>query len=67
MKQLWKVVPRKLLSFSLKPAEAALAAGVFLDGLEEVLFAELGPELIGNDDLCVADLPEEEVGDPHLA
>ena len=48
-------------------SEAAFAALVVGDGFEEVDAAEVGPEAIGDEDLGVGDLPEEEVGDALLA
>ena len=48
-------------------AEAALAVLVVGDGFEEVEAAEVGPEAVGDEDLGVGDLPEEEVGDALLA
>ncbi len=48
-------------------AEAAFAALVGGDGFEEMEAAEVGPEAIGDEDLGVGDLPEEEVGDALLA
>jgi len=48
-------------------SEAAFAALVGGDGFEEVSSAEVGPEAIGDVDLGVGDLPEEEVGDTLLA
>ena len=47
--------------------EATLAALVSGDGFEEMKAAEVGPEAVGNEDLGVGDLPEEEVGDALLA
>ena len=48
-------------------SEAALALLVVGDGFEEVDAAEVGPEAVGDEDLGVGDLPEEEVGDALLA
>jgi len=48
-------------------AEAALAVLVVGNGFEEVEAAEVGPEAVGDEDLGVGDLPEEEVGDALLA
>ncbi len=48
-------------------AEAAFAALVVGDGFEEMDAAEVGPEAVGDEDLGVGDLPEEEVGDALLA
>src|SRR6266850_7798752 len=47
--------------------EAALAALVGGDGFEEMEAVEVGPETVGDEDLGVGDLPEEEVGDTLLA
>ena len=47
--------------------EAAFAALVGGDGFEEMEAVEVGPEAIGDVDLGVGDLPEEEVGDALLA
>src|SRR5215472_1252027 len=48
-------------------AVAALALLKVEDRLEEVALAEVGPERGGDPDLAVRDLPEQEVGDAHLA
>ncbi len=48
-------------------AEAAFAALVCGDGFEEMEAVEVGPEAVGDKDLGVGDLPEEEVGDALLA
>src|SRR6185503_12495838 len=48
-------------------AEAAVAAGVFLEGSEEFRFAELGPERGGDDQLGVGNLPEQEIAHAHFA
>src|SRR6185503_6682149 len=48
-------------------AEAAVAALVVGDGLEQMDAAKVGPETIGDKYLCVGDLPEQEVGDALLA
>ena len=37
------------------------------NGLEQVPLAEVGPQRVGDPDLRVRDLPEQEVADPHLA
>src|ERR1700721_624659 len=42
--------------------EAAFAALVGGDGFEEMEAVEVGPEAVGDEDLGVSDLPEEEVG-----
>ena len=47
--------------------EAAFAALVVGDGFEEMEAVEVGPEAVGDEDLGVGDLPEEEVGDALLA
>lgn len=47
--------------------ESALAMLVGVDGLEQVKAVEVGPEAVGDEDLGVGDLPEEEVGDALLA
>jgi hypothetical protein len=49
-----------------KSAEAAVAALVFADGVEEVALAEVGPEFFDDDHFGVADLPEEEVENDHF-
>ena len=48
-------------------AEAALAALVVGDGFEQMDAAKVGPEAVGDEDLGVGDLPEQEVGDALLA
>jgi hypothetical protein len=48
-------------------AEAALALLVVLDGLQQVDAAEVGPEAVGDEDLRVGDLPQQEVRDALLA
>ncbi len=47
-------------------AETALALLVVRDGFEEMDAAEVGPKAIGDQELRVGDLPEEEVGDALL-
>ena len=47
--------------------EAAFAALVGGDGFEKVEAVEVGPEAVGDEDLGVGDLPEEEVGDALLS
>ena len=49
------------------PAEAALAALVLAHRVEEVLAAEVGPQHVGEDELAVGQLPQQEVGDAVLA
>src|SRR5438309_11094502 len=51
----------------LDPAEPAVPALVLAYGAEQVLAPEVGPEGIGEDELAVGELPQEEVGDPELA
>src|SRR5687768_5527500 len=48
-------------------AVPALAALVLEDGLEQLAAPEVRPEGVGDPDLRVGDLPEQEVGDAHLA
>src|SRR5260370_37073303 len=48
-------------------AEAALAAREVVQGDDEVELAEVGPPGLGQGDLRVRKLPEEETGDWHLA
>src|SRR5258708_28298399 len=48
-------------------AEAALAALEVVQGDEEVELAEVGPQGLGPADLRVSELPEEEIGDAHVA
>ena len=47
--------------------EASFAALVGGDGFKEMETVEVGPETVGDEDLGVGDLPEEEVGDALLA
>src|SRR5262245_6362937 len=50
--------------------DAAVATVAFLigdDGLEQMASPEIGPERLGDPDLGVCNLPEEEVADAHLA
>ena len=51
----------------LDAAVAALALLVVEDRLEQVPAAEVGPQRVGDPDLGVGDLPEQEVADAHLA
>ena len=51
----------------LDAAVPAVALLVGDDGLEQVAAAEVGPERLGDPDLGVGDLPEQEVADAHLA
>src|SRR5262245_25617731 len=49
--------------------DAAIAAVAFLigdHGLEQMAPPEIGPERLGDPDLGIGDLPEEEVADAHL-
>src|SRR6187402_2628833 len=48
-------------------AEAAAAGGVLVDGRAEVVGVEVGPERVGEHELGVRGLPEEEVREPQLA
>ena len=48
-------------------SKPAVAAGVFLDGLAQMRFAEIGPERGRDDKFGVGDLPEEEVAQAHFA
>ena len=48
-------------------SEAAFAALVVGEGFEQMDAAEVRPEAVGDEDLGVGDLPEEEVGDALLA
>ena len=48
-------------------SEAAFALLIVGDGFEEMEAAEVGPEAVGDEDLGVGDLPQEEVGDALLA
>ena len=48
-------------------AEPAVPALELADGLEQVLSAEVGPQHVGEHQLAVGQLPEQEVGDPELA
>ncbi len=50
----------------LNPAEAAIAAGVFLQGRIELGFTKVRPKGWGNDQFGIGDLPEEEVAHAHL-
>src|SRR3954453_16291504 len=50
----------------LRPAEAALAALVLAHRLEQVLPAEVGPQDLGEDELAVRRLPQQEVRDARL-
>src|SRR5688500_1434250 len=48
-------------------AVPALAALVLEDGLEQLAAPEVRPERVGDPDLRVGDLPQQEVRDAHLA
>src|SRR4051812_40411875 len=52
---------------SVHPPEAALAALVVGDGLEQVPAAEVRPQRVGDPQLRVGELPQHEVREPHLA
>src|SRR5262245_33026955 len=47
--------------------DAALAPLVVLQCLDELLLAEVGPERLGDVDLRIRPLPEEEIRHSHLA
>src|SRR5689334_17011592 len=51
----------------LDAAVPALALLIGDDGLEQIPPAEVGPEPLGDPDLGVRDLPQQEVADAHLA
>src|SRR5439155_1275276 len=55
------------LHLSGRPAEATLALLIESQRLEELALAEIRPERVGDVDLRVGDLPEEEVAEAHLA
>ena len=48
-------------------AVAAFAALELANGLEQMDAAEVGPETLGDENFSVGDLPEEVVGEAHLA
>ena len=49
-----------------QPAEAPIAALVLADRVEEVLAAEVGPQHVGEHQLAVGELPQQEVRDAVL-
>src|ERR1035438_10492843 len=49
-----------------QPAIAPLALLVFRDALEQVQPAKIRPQSRGHVDLCVSELPQQEVAQPHL-
>src|SRR5437867_13246031 len=51
----------------LDPAVAAVALLVRDNRVEQIAPAEIGPQRLGDPNLGVGDLPEEEVADAHLA
>ncbi|MFM1945427.1 MAG: hypothetical protein RI897_4409 [Verrucomicrobiota bacterium] len=55
------------VTWGLDGAEAAVTFGVFVEGVEELGFSEVGPERGGDDEFGVGDLPEEEVRDAEFA
>ena len=52
---------------SVEAAEAPVPALVLAHRVEEVLTAEVGPEHVGEHQLAVGQLPQQEVGDAVLA
>src|SRR5438067_1021272 len=54
-------------SWLLNTPEAAMAAGVFFEGFEELRFAEIRPEGLGHDQFGVGNLPKQKIADSHLA
>jgi hypothetical protein len=52
---------------SLQSPESAVASFVFLNSGEKVALAEIRPHFFHNDDFRIGDLPEQEIGDAHLA
>src|SRR5213594_1251105 len=58
------VAPRGLFGHSSVPPLTLLEID---DGLQELTFAEIGPERLRHPDLGVSDLPQKEVADPQLA
>src|ERR1700751_2653629 len=49
-----------------QPAVTALALLVLRNALEQVMAAEIRPQRGCDIDLCVGQLPEQEVAEPHL-
>src|SRR5437667_698558 len=48
-------------------AEAPVPTGVFLQRLNELWFAKIGPKRRCHDEFGVGTLPEQKVADPHFA
>lgn len=48
-------------------SEAALAVLEFSDSVEEILMLEIGPEEVGEKELGISHLPEEEIADSEFA
>src|SRR6185312_16235132 len=57
---------QKLL-IDLPAAEPPLATRVFGQGPAQMRLAELGPGRLHEDELCISELPEQEVGNPLVA
>lgn len=51
----------------LQRSEAALALIKDSNRLAQIFFAEVGPEFFGHENFSIAQLPEQEVGEAHLA
>src|SRR5262249_26997132 len=56
-----------IASSAFQAAESAVAGGIVAQGLAQVGLAEFGPALLRDPELGIADLPEQEVADPHFA
>jgi hypothetical protein len=52
---------------TLHPSVPALAASKFGDGFAKVISLKIGPERLGHVHFRIAQLPEEEIGNAHLA
>src|SRR5437764_13250832 len=52
---------------SFEPTETPVASLELAHRLEQMLSAEVGPQHVGEDELAVGELPQQEVRDPKLA
>ena len=54
-------------AFGIEAAEASIALLESGDAFQQVFAAKIGPEALRHEDFGIGDLPEEVVGDAHLA